>query len=371
VERERRIAEHNLLMCAQEVAQVRQSIRDGTLWELAERRAGAHPALLAGLRAAVRGVRVFLPSEPESRTSFRYCGPTSGLRPSVIRFLARVERWKIGKGEFRLHPWVPLLPGFLRPIPTHDRSGEPVRWAAMTGFGPVPLELTETYPAGCYVGPDEFDNGTIGRVSPEARESPRPELEGLDVDPDRDWSADWSERHLAAILEFQFGETAARELAVLGLSLERSRRTGRVRGLVRAGRRLFTVGPDGIPRPTWHGASLLKTALRRPARRLVVVPDAEEFVARGKSLFSKFVGGGDSSLSPGSSALLVNEDDDLLAVGRLVLAPFEMGRIPRAVAARVTAHAHRPEEALDEDGSDTRADPSYGPGAPVPRPDEP
>ncbi|HEY6238434.1 MAG TPA: tRNA guanosine(15) transglycosylase TgtA [Thermoplasmata archaeon] len=370
-ERERRIAEHNLLMCAQEVAVVRQAIRDGTLWELAERRAGAHPALLAGLRAAVRGVRAFLPSEPESRRSFRYSGPTSGLRPSVIRFLARVERWKAGKGEFRLHPWVPLLPGFLRRTPTLDRAGAPVRWAALTGFGPVPLELTELYPVGCYVGPDEFDVGALGRLSDGAGDGPGPELEGLDVEADRDWSAEWGSRHLASILEFQFGEPAARQLAEHGLALERSRRSGRVRGIVLANRRVFTVGPDGIPRPTWYGASLLKEALHRPARRLIVAPDAVEFVARGKSLFSKFVGGGDSSLWPGSSALLVDDDDDLLAVGRLILAPQEMGRIPRAVAARVTAHAHHPDGDPAEPDDDAEPAPEGARSPGVPPSDEP
>ncbi|MGI0156684.1 MAG: tRNA guanosine(15) transglycosylase TgtA, partial [Thermoplasmata archaeon] len=48
-ERERRIAFHNLLTSAEEVGRVRQAIRDGMLWELAERRATGHPALRAGL----------------------------------------------------------------------------------------------------------------------------------------------------------------------------------------------------------------------------------------------------------------------------------------------------------------------------------
>ncbi|HKV89778.1 MAG TPA: tRNA guanosine(15) transglycosylase TgtA, partial [Thermoplasmata archaeon] len=46
-ERERRLAEHNLLLCAEEIARVRQAIRDGTIWELAERRSTGHPALAA------------------------------------------------------------------------------------------------------------------------------------------------------------------------------------------------------------------------------------------------------------------------------------------------------------------------------------
>ena len=348
-ERERRIAEHNLLMCAAEVSEVRQAIRDGALWELAERRAGGHPALIAGLRAVVRGVRAFLPTEPESRTSFRYVGPTSGLRPSVIRFLARVERWKSGKGTFRAHPLVPLLPGRLATTPTTDRSGSTLRYQALTAFGPVPLELTDLYPVGCYVGPDEFDAGPTRRLGVEDAGREAPDLERVDYDPDRDWKAEWELRIVDALLEFHFGAEARTALDPTSFKVERSRRTGRLRSFVRDRQRIFIVGPDGVPRPTFFGARILQAALPYPGRRLLVAPDAVEFVARGKSLFSKFVAGGDSSLVPGGSAMFVSEDDRLLAVGRLLLAPHEMGRLTRGVAARVTAHEHAPEPAEEPD----------------------
>ncbi len=345
LERERRLAEHNLLMCAQEVAEVRQAIRDGNLWELAERRASAHPALLAGLKAAVRGVRVFLPAEPESRTSFRYVGATSGLRPSVIRFLAHAERWRSGKGPFRDHDWVPLHPATLSRTPTEDRSGRPLWWGVLSSFGPVPLELTDLYPLGCYVGPDEFDEAGLRRLSEAAARPPRPDvLEGVDWDADRDWAPRWEARLRVALLEYAYGAAASKTLEAGGLSVERSRRSGRPRAYLSANARAFILGPDGLPRPTWRGAALLHAALPRPARRIVVDAEAAPFVAEGRSLFSRFVRGGDSSLIPGASALLVDPDDRLLAVGRLLLAPHEMGRLTRGVAVRVTAHARRPEE---------------------------
>jgi len=60
-EREQRIAFHNLVTSIEEIGRVRQAIREGTLWELAERRASGHPALRAGLdeaRLAAQQVRV-------------------------------------------------------------------------------------------------------------------------------------------------------------------------------------------------------------------------------------------------------------------------------------------------------------------------
>ncbi len=347
-ERVVRIAEHNLLQCAQEISQVRQAIRDGTLWELAERRAAAHPALQAGLRTTVRGVRTFLPTEPESRRSFRVIGPTSGLRPSVIRFLAQVERWRAGREPYLDHPRVPLTPAALSRTPTHTRSGEPILWAATTAIGRIPLELTEIYPIGCYLGLEEFESRAD--ATPPAEESP-----SLDVDPSLDYSEEWTGRQLRGMFEWVHGREGAHSLLDRGLRGERSARTGRLRSVVRDGQRFFTIGNDGLPRPTWIGAELLHECRPFPAQRIIADTDSVPFVEEGRSLFSRFVKGGDSSLIPGSSALIVDESDRLLAVGRLVLAPPEMGRIPRAVAVRVVAHRHRPDGEPDPEERSTDA----------------
>jgi 7-cyano-7-deazaguanine tRNA-ribosyltransferase len=335
-EREVKIAEHNLLQCAQEVSQVRQAIRDGTLWELAERRAGAHPALQAGLRTTVRGTRAFMATEPESRPSFRTVAATSSLRPAVIRFLAHLVRYRAGKGPYRSRPRVDLLPAPLAQVPSATRAGEAIFWECPTPIGPVPLELLELYPVGCYLGIEEFES----RVD---RENPPVEVEGLDTDPSVDSVPAWTARHTLAILEWVHGRESAEAIVGSGVVGLRSARTGRLRVLERSGERMFTVGNDGIPRPTWLGGQLLHGLRAFPAMRIIADADAAPFVAEGGSLFSKFVRGGDSSLVPGSSALVVDEEDHLLGVGRLVLAPPEMGRIARAVAVRVVAHARHPD----------------------------
>ena len=353
-ERERRIAEHNLFMCAVEVARVRQAIRDGTLWELAERRATAHPGLLAGLRAAVRGARVFLPTEPESRRSFRVIGATSGLRPAVIRFLARLARWREGKGPFRPLSWRPLVPSVLRGLPDRDGAGKLLYYEVPGPLGGIPLELTEIYPSGCYLGLDEFTE--------ERHERSAPELSDVALGPDTDHTDAWTQRQVAALFEWLYGEEGT-ALAHAPFGTERSRRTGRLRSLAHDGRRTFLFDPDGLPRPTFAGASLLHAALKSPRARIRVAADAVPFVAEGRSLFSRFVLGGDSSLVPGSSTLLVDEDDRLLAVGRLVLAPVEMGRMARGVAVRVTAHARAPQPRFEpeSDGPDAEGEPDLRP----------
>ncbi|HYK93098.1 MAG TPA: tRNA guanosine(15) transglycosylase TgtA [Thermoplasmata archaeon] len=338
-ERERAIAEHNLLVCATEIGRVRQAIRDGTLWELAERRATAHPGLLAGLRAAVRGARVFLPTEPDARRSFRVVGATSGLRPAVIRFLARLSQWKAGKGEFRPLGWRPLVPSTLRTLPTRTRDGTMIWYEVPSPFGGVPLELTELYPVGCAVAMEEFDESEPLRGPPD--------LTGLDVAAEGDWLEEWTRRHRAGVFEWLYGAEPAARLGSMPFSTERSRKTGRVRSLDAGDGRAFIIDPSGLPRPTFRGGELLRTVLPFPQARIIVHPDAVGFVREGRSLFSKFVEGGDSSLVPGGSALLVDRDDRLLAVGRLLLAPSEMGHLERGVAVRVTAHRRSPEPSED------------------------
>ncbi len=167
------------------------------------------------------------------------------------------------------------------------------------------------------------------------------ERAGLDADLDRDWTEEWTQRQVRALLAFEYGAVVADAVGetVRG---ERSRRTGRLRAIVADGKPWFVVGTDGLPRPTFFGASRLAPLLSEGRSRVVVSDDAVPFVSRGRSLFARFVTGADPALVPDQTALLVDRRDALLAVGRLLLAPHEMAHFQRGVAVRVTAHAAAP-----------------------------
>ena len=346
-ERERHLAFHNLLTSAEEVARVRRAIRDGTLWELAERRASAHPALRAAMREALRHPTVFFPTEPESRRAFREVGPESRERPAVVRFLERVNAFAARRPAPHRLGRIALRPEYLSRIPERDRSDRPIAWEVTTPLGPIPLELLEVYPVGPYLGVDEFASPPRHRPPSEVEEEVRGAV-GDDADLSKDWAADWTRRQTRAALEWRYGEEVAGPL-VPGVVGERSRRTGRLRTLRDEAGPLFHVGTDGVVRPTFRGGTRLLSTLARDRERVTVAEDAVEFVARGRSLFARFVRDVDRTLVPGSSALLVDRSDALLAVGRLLLAPHEMARMTRGVAARVTAHAHAPETPEPED----------------------
>jgi len=335
---ERRVAYHNLMVSMEEIARVRQAIHDGTLWELAERRTAAHPALRAGLREATAHPDIFLPTEPDARRAFREVYAESTSRPAAVRFRHAVEVYRLGKSSARPIVRFPLRPEYLRHLPTTDRSGTPVEWETDTPFGRVPVELADLYPVGPYLGVDEFLLRPRHR-SPADFADAVSQAAGTEFDLDRDWTPAWDDRQVARLLEWRYGGAVAPQLSE-GLRAERSRRTGRLRGMLREGQPDFVVGTDGVPRPTFRGATRLHAGLPPGRERVVVNSDAVPFVREGRSLFSPFVVQADPALVPGATALLVDENDAFLAVGRLVLAPHEMGRLRRGVAVRVTAHAH-------------------------------
>ncbi len=344
IQREAAIARHNLLMSAVEVRRVRQAIRDGTLWELAERRAAAHPALVAGLQATVEGASVFFPVEPESRRTFRATLATSPERPAVARFRKRLEQWQRGKGPFESHSAVPLTPLYLSAIPALRPDGTPWYWAVESPAGPVPIELTELYPIGCWVGADEFDRPATSPGVPEA-ESAAPTTDAVGEDHS---VATWTARHVGGLLEWAY-PAASEALGAYGLRGLRSRRTGRLREIALANRAAFRIGDDGVPRPTWVGAQLLHPVLPSPGGRVIATDDAAPFVSAGRSLFVKFVASVDPGLLVGASVLVVDRDDQLLAVGRMELAPHEMGRLSRGVAVAITTHARHPTAEASEE----------------------
>jgi 7-cyano-7-deazaguanine tRNA-ribosyltransferase len=351
-ERERAIALHNLLTSAEEMGRVRQAIRDGTLWELAERRATAHPALLAGVAALKQGDAIFQPTEPESRRAFRETGPTSYDRPAVGRWRRKADEYRAGRIRARTIPRFPLVPAFLERIPVHDRDGGELRWECPSPFGAVPLELTDVYPVGPALTEAEFRaDGPSVRKPSTASTAVRDAL-GRDEPSSLEWSEAWTRLQLEATLEWRYGRPLAQALMYEGLLGARSRRTGRLRWATWDGRPAFQFGNDGMPRPTFAGGELLRAHASPSRERVVVSPDAVPFVREGRSLFARFVQRADPALAPGMSALLVDGQDELLAVGRLLLAPHEMRTLRRGVAVRVTAHRHAPSEPLDAEAND-------------------
>jgi len=132
--REELLAQHNLYVTFQEIREVKQAIKEGSLWELVEYRCRAHPMLLSGLKRAMSHSQWIEQFQPLSRSTFFYSGPESSLRPEILRFKKKLKNFTLnGKVLIR-----------------KDRiaNEDDFDWVLefKPPFGAYPVELKETYP---------------------------------------------------------------------------------------------------------------------------------------------------------------------------------------------------------------------------------
>jgi Prefoldin, molecular chaperone implicated in de novo protein folding, alpha subunit len=69
--------------------------------------------------------------------------------------------------------------------------------------------------------------------------------------------------------------------------------------------------------------------------RVIVNEDSAEFNRGGHNVFSKFVIDADKNIIPGNEVMVVNESDDLLAVGKAFMIREEMLTFKRGIAVKV------------------------------------
>ncbi|WP_299330652.1 tRNA guanosine(15) transglycosylase TgtA [Haloplanus sp.] len=143
-ERDRLLAEHNLHVSFAEIRRIKTAIREGTLLELVESRARAHPAMLDGYRTLLDHAERIERHDPASKGTFFYCSTESARRPEVVRHHGRLTR--LDAPDCLL-----LTEGN---SPSDDRFD--AAWRVLPPFGPVPRALSETYPFTAEL-PDRID----------------------------------------------------------------------------------------------------------------------------------------------------------------------------------------------------------------------
>jgi 7-cyano-7-deazaguanine tRNA-ribosyltransferase len=163
-----RLVEHNLWMCFSELRRVREAIRKGRLWELLELRSHAHPALkecFLRITKYAEELERFTPAvKPHG---IFYLGSSSDHRPEKLRWVSRLP----GSVQERRR-LVLVLPGRWRRPYHEDPRYESVAKAFddhprvsicfySLSWGPVPIELDETFPIAQTEGPDGADADVI------------------------------------------------------------------------------------------------------------------------------------------------------------------------------------------------------------------
>jgi 7-cyano-7-deazaguanine tRNA-ribosyltransferase len=352
-ERTKRIAEHNLFISLREINKIKNAIHEGSMWELVEMRARAHPALLEALKILRKHTEYFEGFEPTSRRgAFFYCGPESIHRPAVMRYRERyfsryrkpVSKVLIGFEEVE-KPYSRTLAEQLSAI----SSKVDASFVVASFFGPAPIELDEFYPIAQSVIPEELDAEAVERfrdtmerhahghgyplaVMWEGEETMK-FLEELVPGPGR---FDIDMLRCRAVLDMQFGRGAGDILDGHKVEFVKSRRTGKIRNVMIDGVHVLSMrAHDGRFTPKLEGAKLLMDVLPEPRMRVRIEDEPAEFARKGSNVFSKFVVDCDPDIRPGDNVFVVDAKGQLAAVGRALMNREEMLAFKRGIAVRV------------------------------------
>jgi len=325
------LARHNLHVLLSTIKRIKQAIRDGELWNLVQNASRADPALFDAFLSAVNAGATN-DFEPLSRKSgFNVMDSISLSIPPLRNALERAGSIRPGKANELLflrarHPYFSRFDFSMK----EDRDV-----ACITPLGIIPLHLTESFPfaqstiastlrANINIMEYAERHGYTSFFISEYRESnaPPPQEEYL--------------MQCRAVMHYQFGERAADAILSIPIFTVSSKNTHKLRSVFHNERQLlFFRTSDGLFSLKFEGGKVLHSALPFPKLRVICTSEAAPFVSSGRTLFSKFAVDADPALLPGDECLVVNEADELLAVGRTLLSGKEIMQFRKGVAVEV------------------------------------
>jgi 7-cyano-7-deazaguanine tRNA-ribosyltransferase len=349
----KQIAMHNLHVSFAEIKRIKQAIHEGSLWEFVEERCRTHPNLLSALKTLKNHKKYLERFAPTSRMgAFFYTGSESIHRPIVYRYEKRFfERYR--------HPKATVQVGF-------EEGGKPyskfyrkeiaavskvtnAHFIVNSVFGPVPIELDEMYPIAQSVIPDELDPETHERMRKLMERHSHKGLFSLALMWDGDETLeflgisggdkntfDLDMLRVRAVSDMQFGKGAQDVLYTGEIELVKSKKTGKIRNVISDGQHILSMrASDGLFTLKLEGAKRLHKGFSQPNLRVIVEDDSVEFNREGKNVFAKFVVDCDEVLRPKDEVLIVDKNDELVAVGRAVMNREEMLAFRMGIAVKV------------------------------------
>ncbi len=328
-ERTKLIAYHNLWQSFNEIKKVKQAIKEGSLWELVERKATLHPSLMEAMEVLKKNKKWLEKWENISKKrAFMYTGKYSIHRPIIYRLHKRLmERYipffeKSVVVEERQKPY------------SRDESLKKIKANVIVNaaIGPIPIELDEIYPVTQSIFPRYIDGDTKRYVAMAFKKFYENMAEGRGGG---EVEMEYDIRKIMSIADYQFGKGASQALFNGEIKIVKSKATGKIRNVYCNGKHVVSMrAADGFFTLKLHGARALHSFFPPPKLRVVVAREAIPFIRQGKNVFAKFVIDCDDGLRPYDEALIVSEDDELIAVGQAIMNREEMMAFERGIAVK-------------------------------------
>jgi predicted RNA-binding protein (TIGR00451 family) len=145
-------------------------------------------------------------------------------------------------------------------------------------------------------------------------------------------------RQVKAISDYQFGKQITDVLFknIQNIRLERSRSTNKIRYISHNDNLILTLRPNnGFFTLSLYSANIIIQNCVSPKMRVIVLNEISEFIEKGRNVFCKHVVELDEDLRPLDEVIVVNQNDKLLAIGRLKLPVSYVKSFSRGVAVNV------------------------------------
>lgn len=141
---------------------------------------------------------------------------------------------------------------------------------------------------------------------------------------------------IRSVADYQFGKGTGINLFPDDVQIDYSKNTGKIRYIYLDDKLLATLRPTtGMFVLTVAGAKRIVNQVN-PLRMWVRVEDfAEPFIAQGRSAFAKHVIDVDPEIRPSEEVVVINQKNEVLAVGKAVLSGPEMVAFNKGVAVRI------------------------------------
>jgi len=141
---------------------------------------------------------------------------------------------------------------------------------------------------------------------------------------------------IRSIADYQFGKGVGAQLFPDNIEIQYSPRTGRIRFINLNGERLATLRPtDGVLSLSLKAAQTMTEKTPFAKCFVTVKNDVSKFIAAGGDVFAVHVVKVDSEVGAKDEVIALDEDGQVLAVGRTMLSSEEMKAFKTGVAVKI------------------------------------
>ncbi|MEM2972111.1 MAG: PUA domain-containing protein [Candidatus Bathyarchaeia archaeon] len=143
-------------------------------------------------------------------------------------------------------------------------------------------------------------------------------------------------KRIRSVANYQFGKGVGAILFPENVEITYSKRTGRIRHIYLNGKRLATMRPtDGLFSLSIEGAKRIAENPKTAKCFVTVQNKVSKFVGEGGDVFAAHVVRADEEIRPKDEVIVLDENGNVLAVGKAVLSGTEMKAFKVGVAVKV------------------------------------